>query len=65
MPKRRKRRLAPTLRELRYGVIASADTVSRRAGGDEGVTRYLERIPSGTVGELQVAEIGSKSQTDP
>jgi hypothetical protein len=24
-----------------------------------------ERVPSGTIGELQVAEIGSKSQTDP
>jgi hypothetical protein len=24
-----------------------------------------ERVPSGTVGELKPAEIGSKSQTDP
>ena len=27
MPKRRKRRLGPTLRELRYGVIASAAVI--------------------------------------
>src|SRR5262249_35677770 len=59
-------RIALRRHRLRCGGGSCCLCVVRRGGGGgEGVTRYLERVPSGTVGNLQVAEMGPKSQPDP
>ena len=51
-PHRDRRCRAALMREPWQPVFSNINAVS-------------ERVPSGTVGELQVAEVGSKSQTDP
>ena len=42
-----------------------AASVIRHRRGSQSKIGVSERVPRGTVGELEVAEIGSKSQTDP